>query len=92
MTDGQGAAIADDWMDLAEAAPALGFDADTILRLIHEGDMPAMQIRGKRRTSCRLPRTLVEEARQRVLAGGQVELREFARQWSARNAIPEAVA
>jgi excisionase family DNA binding protein len=95
MTDGQIAAregIADDWMDLADASDALGFDSDTILRLIHDGDMPAMQIRGKRRTSCRLPRRLVDEAYAAVMSGGQVELREFARQWSARNAVPEAVA
>lgn len=85
-------AIDGDWIGLAEAALALGFDSDVILRLIHDGDMPAIQIRGKSRTAHRLPRRLIDEARRMVFTGGQVELREFARQWSARNATAEAVA
>ncbi len=95
MTNGQVVAIAesaDEWMDLRVAAAQLGFDAGTLLRLIQDGDMPAMQVRGQKRTAHRLPRSLVDEARQTVFAGGQVELREFARQWAARNAAPEAVA
>lgn len=95
MTDGQVVAItdsADEWMDLADAAPRLGFDAGTILRLIQDGDMPAIQLRGQKRTAHRLPTALVNEARRRVFTGGQVELREFARQWAARNATAEAVA
>jgi hypothetical protein len=51
--------------------------------------MPAMQVRGAERTTHRLPRRLVDEAYAAVMSGGQVELREFARQWSARNAVPE---
>lgn len=83
-----------DWIGLAEAALALGFDSDVILRLIRDGDMPAIQIRGKQgnRTAHRLPRRLIDEARRMVFTGGQVELREFARQWSARNATAGAVA
>lgn len=94
MMNGQVAApvIDGDWIGLADAALALGFDSDVILRLIRDGDMPAIQIRGKRRTAHRLPRRLVDEARRMVFTGGQVELREFARQWSARNATTEAVA
>jgi hypothetical protein len=45
-----------------------------------------MQVRGKQRTAHRVPRDLVEKARRVVFAGGQVELREFARQWAALNA------
>lgn len=95
MSDGQVVAITDsagEWMDLPDAAVRLGFDAGTILRLIQDGDMPAMQLRGGKRTAHRLPTALINEARQRVLAGGQVELREFARQWAARNAAPAAEA
>ncbi len=95
MTEGQLVATAepaDEWMDLGVAAARLGFDAGTILRLIQDGDMPAIQLRGAKRTAHRLPRSLVEEARRVVFTGGQVELREFGRQWAARNAAPEAVA
>ena len=95
MTDGQVVAItdsADEWMDLADAAPRLGFDAGTILRLIQDGDIPVLQVAGRKRTANRIPRALVDEARRLVFAGGQIELRAFARQWSARNQTPEAVA
>jgi hypothetical protein len=87
MIDGQADTITGDadWMDLADAAARLGFDAGTILRLIQEGDIPVMQLRGARRTAHRLPTALVNEARRTVFAGGQVELREFAKQWAARN-------
>jgi hypothetical protein len=95
MTDGQLVAImegADEWVDVGVAATRLGFDAGTILRLIQEGALPAIQIAGRARTAHRLPRRLIDEAYAAVMAGGQVELREFARQWSARNAVPGAVA
>lgn len=83
-------AAADEWMDLTDAAARLGFKPLTLLRLIRDGDFPVIQIAGRERTTHRLPRALVEEARRVVFAGGQVELREFARQWAARNS--EAVA
>lgn len=89
MTNGQVVAITevtDEWIDLGVAAPRLGFDTATILRLIQDGDFPAMQVRGRKRTAHRVPRDLVEKARRVVFAGGQVELREFARQWATRNA------
>jgi len=93
MTDPQVTAITalnGDWIGLADAAVALGFDSDVILRLIHDGDMPAIQVRGrgKSRTAHRLPARLVADARRLVFSGGQVELREFARQWAARNTAP----
>lgn len=94
MTDGQVVAItdsADEWMDVGVAATRLGFDAATLLRLIEAGDMPSIGIKGAQRTARRIPRLLVEEARRAVFAGAQVELREFARQWAARN-VAEAVA
>jgi hypothetical protein len=81
-----------DWVDVAYASERTGFSDVLILRLIAEGDMPAMQVRASARTTHRLPRRLVDEAYAAVMAGGQVELREFARQWSARNATAEAVA
>jgi hypothetical protein len=81
-----------DWVDLTYASERTGFSSVAILRLIQDGDMPAMQVRGAERTTHRLPRRLVDEAYAAVMAGGQVELREFARQWSARNAIAGAVA
>jgi hypothetical protein len=83
---------ADDWLEVTHAATRLGFDADTILRLIRDGDMPVIQIAGKVRTAHRVPRRLIDEACAAVMAGGQVELRAFARQWAARNALSEAVA
>jgi hypothetical protein len=79
-------ADAADWVDIAYASQQTGFSDVAILRLIQDGDMPAMQVRSRKRTTHRLPRRLVDEARAKVMAGGQVELREFARQWSARNA------
>ena len=81
-----------DWVDVAYASRRTGFSAVAILRLIQDGDMPAMQVRSFKRTSHRLPRRLVDEAYAAVMAGGQVELREVARQWSARNATAGAVA
>jgi excisionase family DNA binding protein len=95
MTDGSVAAMAesaDDWLEVADAATRLGFDADTILRLIRDGDMPVIQIAGKVRTAHRVPRRLVDDAYAAVMAGAQVELRAFARAWSARNAAETAVA
>ncbi len=95
MTDGRVVAITEsadgEWIDVGDAAARLGFDAATLLRLIEDGDMPWIGIKGRQRTARRIPRLLVEEARRVVFAGGQVELREFARQWAARNAA-EAVA
>jgi hypothetical protein len=85
-------ADAADWVDVSYASERTGFSAVAILRLIQDGDMPAMQVRGAERTAHRLPRRLIEEAYAAVMGGGQVELREFARQWAARNQIPEAVA
>jgi hypothetical protein len=81
-----------DWVDVSYASKRTGFSAVAILRLIAEGDMPAMQVRARKRTTHRLPRRLVDEAHAAVMTGGQVELREFARQWSARNKISAAVA
>ena len=81
-----------DWVDVAYASDRTGFSDVAILRLIQDGDMPAMQVRAAKRTSHRIPRRLVDEAHAAVMAGGQVELREFARQWSARNATDAAVA
>jgi hypothetical protein len=87
MTNGQVVAITDEWVDLTVAANRLGFDSATLLRLIQEGDFPAIQVRGKgrKRTAHRVPADLIEKARRIVFAGGQVELREFARQWAAQN-------
>ena len=81
-----------DWVDVSYASERTGFSAVAILRLVADGDMPAMQVRSRRRTSHRLPRRLVDEAYAAVMAGGQVELREFARQWADRNASDVAVA
>lgn len=81
-----------DWVDIAYASDRTGFSNVAILRLIADGDMPAMQVRARQRTAHRIPRRLVDEAVAAVMAGGQVELREFARQWVARNATAGAVA
>ena len=75
-----------DWVDVPTASRRTGFDASSILRLIEDGTMPVMQLAGPERTSHRLPRQLIEDARAAVMAGGQVELRDFARTWAARNA------
>jgi hypothetical protein len=89
---GSPAAESEDWADIAYAAEQTGFSSVLILGLIESGDMPAMQVKASKRTAHRIPRRLVDEARDTVMAGGQVELREFARQWSARNATNRAAA
>jgi hypothetical protein len=77
---------ADEWVDLSYASARTGFSPLRLLRLIQDGDMPAMQIAGGERKSHRVPKRLVDEAYAAVMHGGQIELREFARQWAARNA------
>ena len=83
-----------EWVDIGYAADRTGFDEMTIRRLIDSGDFPAMQVTGASgsRTFCKIPRTLIDEARAAVFAGAVVELRAFARAWSARNAAEGAVA
>jgi hypothetical protein len=83
-----------EWVDLGYMADKTGFDEVTLRRLIESGDLPAMQVAGAQRTFHKIPRRLVDEAYAAVMAGAQVELRAFARAWSARNAepAPEAVA
>lgn len=83
---------ASEWVDLGYASARLGFSQVTFLRLIQDGDMPAIQIAGTVRNAHRLPRRLVDEAYAAVMAGGQVELRAFARAWSAGNTAEAAVA
>ena len=73
-----------EWVDISYASNRLGFDSVTILRLIHDGDLPAIQVKGQARTAHRLPRRLVDEAYAEAMAGGQVELRTFARQWTSQ--------
>lgn len=80
-------ASAKDWVDIAYASERTGFSSVMILRLIEDGDMPAMQIKRARRTTHRIPRRLVDEAHAKVMAGGKVELGTFARQWAARNKV-----
>lgn len=81
----------EEWVDIAYASKRTGFSSVMILRLIEDGDIPAMQIRRARRTTHRLPRRLVDEAHATVMAGSTVELGAFARQWAARNSAPVAV-
>lgn len=80
-----------EWVDLGYAAERTGFDEATLRQLIEDGDMPAMQVAAtsRKRTFRKVPRRLVDEAYAAVMAGGQVELRSFARAWSERNAVPE---
>jgi len=81
-----------EWVDLGYASEKTGFDEVTLRRLIDSGDLPAMQVASAQRTSHKIPRRLVDEAYAAVMAGAQVELRAFARAWSARNAAAGAVA
>jgi hypothetical protein len=84
---------ASEWADLGYMAEKTGFDVITLRRLIDSGDLPAMQLAGSSRTTHKIPRRLADEAYAAVMRAGRVvELREFCRQWAARNAIPEAVA
>ena len=80
-------------VDLGYAAEKTGFDEYTLRRLIDSGDLPAMQLANATgdRTFRKVPRALIDAAHAVVMSGGQVELREFCRQWAARNAT-EAVA
>lgn len=81
-----------EWVDLGYASEKTGFDEVTLRRLIESGDLPAMQMASAQRTFHKIPRRLVDEAYAAVMAGGQVELRAFARAWSARNSAATAVA
>jgi hypothetical protein len=81
-----------DWVDIAEAAGLLGFDTDTVRRLVCDATFPTLGLAGKGRTAHRIPRALVMEARSKVFSGETVELREFARQWASRNTGQPAVA
>lgn len=85
-------AVADEWIEVGDAATMLGFDAETIHRLVRDKSWPSIGIAGNGRTARRIPRALVIEARRAVFSGETVELRDFARTWSARNASTEAVA
>lgn len=76
---------ASEWVDLGYMSERTGFDEVTLRRLIESGDLPAMQVASAQRTSHKIPRRLVDEAYRAVMAGGQVELRAFARAWAARN-------
>jgi hypothetical protein len=82
-----------EWADLGYMAGKTGFDAMTLRRLIEAGDLPAMQLAGSARTFSKVPRRLVDEAYAAVMhQGGRLELREFCRQWKARNSAPGEVA
>ena len=83
---------AGEWADLGYMADRTGFGEMTLRKLIEDGDLPALQLAGSSRTSTRVPRRLVDEAYAAVMhAGRVVELRDFCREWKARNAA-EAVA
>ena len=83
-------ASAKDWVDIAYASERTGFSSVVILGLITDGDMPVMQVRAAKRTTHRVPRSLVDEAHATVMRGGQVELREFCRQWADRSKAAKA--
>ena len=72
-----------EWADVGYAARRLGYGRKAILQLITDGILPVMALAGEERTSHRIPMRFVEDARAAVFSGGQVELREFARQWAA---------
>jgi hypothetical protein len=80
----------DDWVDTAYAGARLGFSTVTIWRMAKAGLIPSMRAGSARR----IPRLFVEDARAAVMSGGQVELRDFARQWAAQGtpAAIEAIA
>lgn len=83
---------ASEWVTVDEVAERLPFSASLISQLIRDGVMPSIRIAGAKRSSHRIPRRLVEDAYAAVMAGGQVELRDFCRSWTARNATEGAVA
>jgi hypothetical protein len=78
-------AAVSDWVDIAEAADLLGFDSDTVRRLVADATFPTLGLAGKGRTAHRIPRALIMDVRRKVFGGQAVELREFARQWASRN-------
>src|ERR1700761_4881888 len=74
MTDSLSVVVGEEeWLDLADAAPRLGFDTATLLRHLQAGGLPVMQLRGEKRTAHRIPRDFVDQARRIVFGGGQVE-------------------
>ena len=87
-----GAAAEGEWVAIRYASGRLGLPATSIWRLVDEGIIPSIRANEIERSPFRIPGDLVEEARQLVRAGGKVALRDFAREWVARNSVPEAVA
>jgi hypothetical protein len=84
---------ASEWVTVNDASARLGFSRELIALLIRDGDMPSMRLAGSTgRARHRIPRRLVEDVCAVVMSGGQVELRDFCRTWTARNAVSEAVA
>jgi hypothetical protein len=78
-------ADADEWADLPYAASKLGYSEPVLLRLIHDGDIPVLEIANPERTSRRLPRRLIDDAYAAVMTGARVELRSFSRAWAESN-------
>jgi hypothetical protein len=69
------------WLTLAETGAALRLSATTIWRMFGDGDLP-----GFRACSAhRIPAAFVADAIEVMQAGGQIDIREFGRQWSARS-------
>lgn len=82
-------ATSEDWVSTSQAGDRLGYAQVTIWRMCKAGELPSMRA-GK---EFRLPRRLVEDAISAVMAGGSIDLREFAQQWTAHRTEPaEAVA
>lgn len=68
-------------MGTAYAAERLGFSQVTIWRAL--GDLPHLRVGA----AIRIPRQLVEDAREAVMAGRSIVLSDFAREWASSRAV-----
>lgn len=76
------------FVPVREVARTLGVSEMTIRRAYSSGFIPGITFG----TSCRILAAFVVALIAEAEAGRQIKVEDFGRQWSARNASPEAVA
>ena len=74
----------DDWYTLPAAGKLLGFGPQALTNMALGGDLPVLELGGKK-TKRLVPAGLVRAVLALVHGGERIELRSFARAWSAAN-------
>lgn len=75
-------------LPVLEVATKLGVSRSTVMRAIEARQFPGVKFRG----TWRVPRRFVDDFLVAAALGRAIVLEEYAAEWSARNAAPEAVA